>query len=223
MIMAKNVLVCDVPVEKPGEMIPEDAPIRLREPEMRYVSRGALKLIGALDHFQISVRDKIAIDVGASTGGFTEVLLERGASSVHAIDVGTNQLAWRIRSDPRVVSVENYNARNFNPQDFNARFQILVMDVSFISIRLILPALKAGLEPGADAVILFKPQFELGREWITDGGIVKDQDRAKEHLQETLTWAEALGFKSNGWIDSPISGTDGNREYLLHLGYPKES
>lgn len=97
------------------------------------------------------------------------------------------------------------------------------MDVSFISIRLILPALKAGLEPGADAVILFKPQFELGREWITDGGIVKDQDRAKEHLQETLTWAEASGFKSNGWIDSPISGTDGNREYLLHLGYPKES
>jgi 23S rRNA (cytidine1920-2'-O)/16S rRNA (cytidine1409-2'-O)-methyltransferase len=217
LIMAGNVLVNEVPVEKPGERVPLDGVIRLKEAELKYVSRGALKLIEALDFFRVDVRGRLAIDVGASTGGFTEVLLERGARQVYAIDVGTNQLAWRLRSDPRVISRENYNARHFNAADFPERFEILVMDVSFISIRLILPPVMVGLKPGADLVILFKPQFELGREWIKEGGIVEDQSKAVLHLQETLTWARGQGLEPLGWTHSPILGAEGNAEYLVHM------
>jgi 23S rRNA (cytidine1920-2'-O)/16S rRNA (cytidine1409-2'-O)-methyltransferase len=217
MIMAGHVLINETPVLKPGEKIEIGANIRLRVPEMKYVSRGALKLIEAIDHFKIPVKERLAIDIGASTGGFTEVLLERGVRSVHAVDVGTNQLAWRLRSDSRVVVHENYNARYFEPRDFPEKFDLLVMDVSFISVRLILPAVIPGLKPGADAVVLYKPQFELGKEWIGEGGIVRDQTRAKEHLQETLKWAGGIGFESMGWTPSPIQGTDGNLEYLFHL------
>ncbi|MBU6152708.1 MAG: TlyA family RNA methyltransferase [Bdellovibrionales bacterium] len=223
MIMAGHVLVNDVPMVKPGEKVPLDAIVRLREPELKYVSRGALKLVAALDHFEIPVHDRIAIDVGSSTGGFTEVLLERGVRSVHAIDVGTNQLAWKLRSDPRVFSRENYNARYFNPNDFPEKFNLLVMDVSFISLRLILPSIISGLQPSADLILLYKPQFELGREWLTEGGIVRDQERARQHLQETLTWASELGLLTKGWIQSPISGADGNVEYLFHLSQPEKS
>ncbi len=217
MIMAGHVLVNEVPVVKPGEKVEIESKIRLREPELKYVSRGALKLLGALDSFEIKVDGRVGIDIGASTGGFTEVLLERGAKLIHAVDVGTNQLAWRIRSDSRVVVHENYNARNYKSEDFSQQFDILVMDVSFISIRLILPEVLQGLTRGADLVILYKPQFELGKEWIGEGGIVRDQTRSLEHLQETLKWAESLDLRAQGWIQSPISGTDGNVEYLIHF------
>ncbi len=217
MIMAGHVLINEIPVVKPGEKVEQGASIRLREPELKYVSRGALKLMEAIDHFKIPVQDRFAIDVGASTGGFTEVLLERGIKAVHAVDVGTNQLAWRIRSSPRVFVHENYNARHFEPRDFPEKFDLLVMDVSFISVRLILPAVISGLKTDADLVILYKPQFELGKEWIGDGGIVRDQSRAQEHLQETLKWAEDKGFKAIGWTTSPIQGADGNIEYFFHL------
>jgi 23S rRNA (cytidine1920-2'-O)/16S rRNA (cytidine1409-2'-O)-methyltransferase len=219
MVIAGHVLVNEIPVTKSGELVSIEDPIRLREPEMKYVSRAAFKLIGALDHFKVDAAGKIAIDVGSSTGGFTEVLLERGALQVYAIDVGTNQLAWKLRSDPRVVSRENYNARNFKTQDFPATFDLLVMDVSFISMRLILPAVIQGLNQGADLLVLFKPQFELGREQIGEGGIVQNQEHAQTYLRDTLAWAESHNLKNQGWTVSPVTGTDGNTEYLIHWVY----
>jgi 23S rRNA (cytidine1920-2'-O)/16S rRNA (cytidine1409-2'-O)-methyltransferase len=215
MILAGHVLVNDKPIVKAGETVMIDSEIRLREPELKYVSRGALKLKGALEHFGLSADGKIALDVGASTGGFTEVLLEAGATRVYAIDVGTNQLAWKIRNDPRVVSRENCNARHLELKDFPEQPNLLVMDVSFISIKLILPALSRLLAPGSPCVVLFKPQFELGREWIGEGGIVKDQTHAQNVLLEMIEWAKDYGFKAGQTMPSPIQGTDGNHEYLI--------
>jgi 23S rRNA (cytidine1920-2'-O)/16S rRNA (cytidine1409-2'-O)-methyltransferase len=219
MILAGNVLVNEEPIQKAGERVGPDANIRLREPELKYVSRGALKLKAALENFAVDPAGRVALDVGASTGGFTEVLLEKGASRVLTLDVGTNQLAWKIRSDPRVVVREQYNARNFRKEDFNDPATLLVMDVSFISIRLILPAVVQGLLPGSDLVVLYKPQFELGKEWIGAGGIVMDQAVAQEHLRETLNWAIQIGLQPKGTMPSPIQGTDGNAEYLIHWVY----
>jgi 23S rRNA (cytidine1920-2'-O)/16S rRNA (cytidine1409-2'-O)-methyltransferase len=217
MIIAGHVLMNDEPVLKPGTMVSKEANFRLREPELKYVSRGALKLKKAIEHFQIKVTGKIALDVGASTGGFTEILLEYGAEKVHAIDVGTNQLAWKIRSDPRVEWKENYNARYLEQEDFNRTFDIMVMDVSFISIKLILPALQKVMKQGTELVVLFKPQFEVGKEWIEDGGIVRNQDIAQSVMNELVSWAEReVGLAVKGMIPSPILGTDGNHEYLIH-------
>jgi 23S rRNA (cytidine1920-2'-O)/16S rRNA (cytidine1409-2'-O)-methyltransferase len=216
MILAGHVLVNETPITKSGEKVSLESVIRLREPELKYVSRGALKLKGAMEHFGLTAKDKVGLDVGSSTGGFSEVLLESGARKIFAIDVGTNQLAWKIRNDPRVISRENCNARYLEPKDFDEVPEIFVMDVSFISIKLILPAVSALLAPGSPCVVLFKPQFELGREWIGEGGIVKDQEHAKQVLQETIEWAKAHHFVDAQVIDSPIQGTDGNHEYLIY-------
>lgn len=216
MILAGHVIVNDVPVTKAGERVSPASAIRLREPELKYVSRGALKLKAALENFGVSVDGKIGIDVGASTGGFTEILLEKGAIRVHALDSGSNQLAWKLRNDPRVISQENFNARFLKKEDLKEEPQILVMDVSFISIKLILPAVSSILAKGADLVVLFKPQFEVGREWVGEGGIVKDQVHAKQVRDEVITWAGPLGLEHRGTMDSPIQGTDGNHEYLIH-------
>ena len=217
MIIAGNVLVNDEPITKPGTMISTESSLRLREPELKYVSRGALKLKRAIEVFQIAVKGKNALDVGASTGGFTEVLLENGALLVHAIDVGTNQLAWKIRSDSRVVVRENYNARHLEFSDFGIHFDVIVMDVSFISIRLILPSLIKVMKSGTELAVLFKPQFEVGKEHVSDGGIVRDQELAQRFMKETVEWAETeLGLTVKGMIPSPIQGTDGNHEYLIH-------
>ena len=217
MILAGHVLMNDQPVTKPGTMVKKDAPFRLREPELKYVSRGALKLKKALEEFKISVNGKNALDVGASTGGFTEILLENGIQKVHTIDVGTNQLAWKIRSDSRVQARENYNARYLEFDHFNLFFDFMVMDVSFISIRLILPALNKVMKKGTELVVLFKPQFEVGKEWVQDGGIVRDQAIAQRVMEETIQWAkETVGLSVKGMIPSPILGTDGNHEYLIH-------
>jgi 23S rRNA (cytidine1920-2'-O)/16S rRNA (cytidine1409-2'-O)-methyltransferase len=217
MIIAGNVLVNDEPQTKAGRLIDDDAKLRLKEPEFKYVSRGALKLKGAFDHFNIDVKDCIAIDVGASTGGFTEVLLEHGVKKVYAVDVGTNQLAWKIRSDERVVWRENYNARHLKKDDFDVTFDLVVMDVSFISIRMILPALQTVTEKGAKYIILFKPQFELDKALVGEGGIVTDQAEARLALDDVINWAKSIGLHSNGVIDSPILGTEGNREYLIYF------
>ena len=216
MILAGHVLVNETPITKAGEKVSLESAIRLREPELKYVSRGALKLKGAFDHFGLTAKDKIGLDVGASTGGFSEILLETGAKKVFAIDVGTNQLAWKIRNDPRVVSRENCNARYLKASDFEETPEIFVMDVSFISIKLILPAVSEVLAPNSPCVVLFKPQFELGREWIGEGGIVKDQEHAKKTLAETIEWAKTYHFENAQVIDSPIQGTDGNHEYLIY-------
>ncbi len=148
---------------------------------------------------------------------FTEVLLESGANTVHAVDVGTNQLAWKIRSDARVIVKENYNARYLEFDHFNVYFDLIVMDVSFISIRLILPSLLKVMKTGTELAILFKPQFEVGKEFVGDGGIVKDQELAKRVMDDTLIWAkDSLDLSVKGMIPSPILGTDGNHEYLIH-------
>jgi 23S rRNA (cytidine1920-2'-O)/16S rRNA (cytidine1409-2'-O)-methyltransferase len=223
MILAGNVLVNDTPVSKAGEKVAIDASIRLREPEMQYVSRGALKLKAALEHFQLDVRGRVAIDVGASTGGFSEILLENGVTRVYAVDVGTNQLAWKIRNDPRVISLEKYNARNLEPADFPDPLGVAVMDVSFISVRLIIPSLLRVLQPGAIIVILFKPQFEVGPEHVGDGGIVRDQEYAQRVLQQLIEWTTTLGLSHQGVMPSPIQGTDGNTEYLAYWIAPKSN
>lgn len=217
MILAGHVLVNDEPIHKPGTLVSIEAVLRLREPELRYVSRAALKLKKAVEVFELDFKNITAIDVGSSTGGFTEILLEEGAKKVFAVDVGTHQLAWKIRSDSRVVSMENYNARNLDPKDFEILMDVAVMDVSFISIKLILPSLKKILKPGAILVTLFKPQFEVGKEWVEAGGIVKNQEVAQSVMSETVKWAEDhLGFSVKGMIPSPILGTDGNQEYLIY-------
>lgn len=216
MILAGHVLVNDQPVTKAGTSIQDDDQIRLREPELKYVSRGALKLKGALEQFDVSVEGLVALDVGASTGGFTEVLLERGAKKVYAIDVGTNQLAWKIRSDPRVDVREKVNARDLKPEWFSEPIQVAVMDVSFISTRLILPGLVSVLEPGAHLIVLFKPQFEMGREAIGEGGIVRSQAEAEQAFDAWKNAADALSLIRKGSMISPIQGTDGNTEYLAY-------
>ncbi len=217
MILAGSVLVDDVPITKPGTPVKVDSNFRLREPELKYVSRGALKLKKAIEAFNINVKDKIALDVGSSTGGFTEVLLENGIKKVHAVDVGTNQMAWKIRSDNRVIVKENFNARHLTFEDFETNFDIIVMDVSFISVKLILPALDKVMKVGTELVVLFKPQFEVGKEFVQDGGIVRDQELALKVMNEIMEWAKLnIKLSVKEMIPSPILGTDGNHEYLIH-------
>ncbi len=179
-----------------------------------YVSRGALKLKAAFEQFGVIAKNKIAIDVGASTGGFTDYLLEQGASKVFAIDSGTNQLAEKLRCDSRVVSMEKYNARNLLKEDFDAQIEIAVMDVSFISQTLIIPSLSAILAEEAVFVSLIKPQFEAGREAVGKGGIVKNPASRALAIHKVVDCAKENGFDLCGLIMSPIKGGDGNTEYL---------
>src|SRR5215212_7797815 len=173
LILAGDVLVDEQPVTKAGHLVPEEAVIRVKQPP-KFVSRGGFKLEGALDHFGISAQDKVCLDVGASTGGFTECLLQRGARKVFAFDVGTNQLVWKLRSDPRVVSRENFNVRHLQPSDVGEEVDLIVADVSFISLTLVLPPAVLSLKPGGEAVVLIKPQFELSKEEVGRGGIVRE-------------------------------------------------
>ncbi len=218
LIIAGHVLVADTPVTKPGHAVPEaeQGQIRVRGEEHPYVSRGALKLVAALDAFHIPVHDRVGLDVGASTGGFTEVLLERGAVKVFALDVGHNQLHWKIRTDPRVVVHERVNARSLEFEQLGRTMDLIVMDVSFISITKILPALLQFMTPGTDLVTLIKPQFEVGREAVGKGGIVTSEEARAGAVAEVSRSAESLGLRRFGLIDSPIKGTDGNHEYLAH-------
>ena len=217
LILAGEVRIGTRVAAKPSEKITPDAVIELRE-KPRFVSRGGLKLEAALTEFGIDVAGAVALDVGASTGGFTDCLLQRGASRVHAFDVGTNQLVWKLRSDPRVRSRENFNCRRLTPDDVGEPVDIAVMDLSFISLTLVLPAVVPCVRPGGSIVCLIKPQFELSPERISKGGIVRDEtarDEAVDRIrswvgtQPDLTWA--------GLMPSPITGTDGNIEFLAWL------
>jgi 23S rRNA (cytidine1920-2'-O)/16S rRNA (cytidine1409-2'-O)-methyltransferase len=217
LILAGQVLVNDQPGLKPGSLIPLDAILRVKEPP-RYVSRGGLKLEGALNHFQIDVTGLIALDVGASTGGFTDCLLQHGATRVYAYDVGTNQLVWKLRDDPRVICRENFNVRHMTPADVPELVDLIVADVSFISLTLVLPPAFAVLKPGGHAVVLIKPQFELTREDIGPGGIVRDPEahaRACQRIQDFVQSQPDLEWR--GLVESSIQGTDGNREFLAHF------
>ncbi len=215
-IQRGHVAVDGVTVRKPGVLIAKDAAIASTDPAGGYVSRAALKLADGLDRFAFDPSDKIALDLGASTGGFTQVLLERGARRVHAIDVGHGQLHPRIAADTRVHSVEGLNARDLTLVDLGEAPQVVVSDMSFISLKLALgPALTLAA-PGAFGLFLVKPQFEVGRENIGKGGLVRDPARGEEAARSVARWLDGRdGWSVDGLIPSPIAGGDGNREFLL--------
>jgi 23S rRNA (cytidine1920-2'-O)/16S rRNA (cytidine1409-2'-O)-methyltransferase len=220
LILAGQILCGDKPVDKAGERLSQGAALRMRGEPMPYVSRGGLKLAHALDTFNVDVAGAVAVDVGASTGGFTDCLLQRGASRVYCIDVGHGQLDWKIASDPRVVVIDRTNIRHMPPERIPEPCALAVVDVSFISLRLVLPALPALLVPGAPAVVLVKPQFEVGREKVGKGGIVRDDTDRRQAIVDVAVAAQALGFTVVGETTSPITGGKGNVEFLLHLRVP---
>jgi 23S rRNA (cytidine1920-2'-O)/16S rRNA (cytidine1409-2'-O)-methyltransferase len=220
LILAGQVRVNGVPVTKAGAAVDPGAAIELETPDHPYVGRGGLKLAHALDTFGIAVEGRTALDIGASTGGFTDVLLQRGVRLVVALDVGHAQLDWKIRSDPRVVVRERLNARALTAADLPRDalpLQIVTADVSFISLRHILPALPPLLAAGADVIALVKPQFEAGRSEVGKGGIVRDEAVHARVVDEVSAAALALGLSRAGVTESPITGMEGNREFLLHL------
>jgi 23S rRNA (cytidine1920-2'-O)/16S rRNA (cytidine1409-2'-O)-methyltransferase len=220
MILAGQVRVNGALVSKAGQAVADDADVALVEPEHPYVGRGGVKLAHALDVFEIDVTGRLALDVGASTGGFTDVLLRRGAAKVVAVDVGHGQLDWTIRKDPRVVVLERVNARalaaDHLPADARV-FAIATLDVSFISLRLVLPAIVPLMAPAADVLALVKPQFEAGRDEVGKGGLVRDSTVHARVIEEVSAAADALGLTRLAMTESPITGAEGNREFFLHL------
>ena len=208
--------------DKPGEKIDEATELKLKGEKLKYVSRGGLKLEKALNQFDLSVEGKITIDIGASTGGFTDVMLQNGASQVFSVDVGTNQLAWKLRNDPRVISMEQFNFRYAEPDDFEATPNFASIDVSFISLDLILPALHRILAENGQVVALVKPQFEAGREQIGKNGIIKDPKIHLAVLEKVAAFAGTHGFAVMGVDYSPIQGGHGNIEFLMYLEKKEE-
>lgn len=217
MVMAGVVLVDEQRVEKPSHQFDPNSSIRIKgndDPTSRYVGRGGLKLEAALREFKIDVAGLNCLDVGASTGGFTHCLLQNGAQRVTAIDVGHNQIDWRLRNDPRVEVREGVNARYLQPEDFPQLFDLAVMDVSFISATKVLPAIVPLIAPGGAVVTLIKPQFEVGRGEVGSGGIVRDPAKRQRVIEEVNNAARELGLKVVAVIESPIAGAEGNVEYL---------
>ena len=220
LILAGQVRVDGVVVSKAGTPVKPDAAVTLDQRDHPYVGRGGVKLAHALETFGIAVEDRLALDVGASTGGFTDVMLRRGARRVVALDVGHGQLDWKLRTDPRVVVLEKINARTLTPEQLPEdarRFDLVTMDVSFISVRQVLPALVPVLAAGADLVVLVKPQFEAGREEVGKGGLVRDAAVQARTVEDVTAAANALGLTRVAAVESPITGTEGNREFFLHL------
>jgi 23S rRNA (cytidine1920-2'-O)/16S rRNA (cytidine1409-2'-O)-methyltransferase len=214
LIMAGEVFIDGQKASKPGQTIAPGSVIEVAS-KLRYVGRGGLKLEAALEHFAIDVNGLIAADFGSSTGGFTDCLLQHGAARVHAIDVGTNQLDWRLRSDPRVVVHEGVNARYIELTDLGEPVDVAVCDVSFISATLILPAMTKVLKHEGRIVVLIKPQFEAGRGQVGKGGIVRDPALHEAACAKVRAAAEGLGF-TTGIIPSPVTGAEGNKEFLLY-------
>ena len=216
LVMAGVVLVDEKRAEKPSELFSSDARIRLKggSESGRYVGRGGLKLEKALDEFGIDPSGTVCLDIGASTGGFTDCLLQRGAIKVYAIDVGTNQLDWKLRADPRVVVREQVNARLLQKTDFEYEFDLIVMDVSFISVTKIIPAAIPLMKDAAKMVVLIKPQFEVGKGEVGKGGIVRDPEKHEQVVKSVIDFVRGVGLVDNGVIDSPILGAEGNKEFL---------
>lgn len=214
--MSGVVLVDERRVDKPSQLFAFDSLIRLKglSAESKYVSRGGLKLEKALEHFDICPAAYVCLDIGSSTGGFTDCLIQLGAERVIAIDAGTNQLDWRLRSDPRVEVRENTNARYLTPQDLSERPDLIVVDVSFISVTKILPALVPLLKEAGKIVILIKPQFEVGKGEVGKGGIVREPEKHQKAVEAVNDFAVGLGLNVVGVIDSPILGAHGNKEFL---------
>ncbi|MGC2160874.1 MAG: TlyA family RNA methyltransferase [Silvibacterium sp.] len=218
LILAGRVLVDEQKVEKPGHAVAVTAAVRLLGEDLRYVGRGGLKLEAAIEHWKIDLNGKFCLDVGASTGGFTDCMLQHGAGRVLAIDTGYGQIADRLRRDPRVALMERTNARKLTPGELAAGIEFLAMDVSFISATLVLPAVLAAIGGDSllEAVILVKPQFEAGRENVGKGGIVRDPAAHRLAIERVRACAAKAGGRNLEMIDSPILGAEGNKEFLLH-------
>ena len=220
MILAGEVRIDGTPSAKAGALVPVDREITLVTPDHPYVGRGGVKLAHVLETFGISVQGKEALDIGASTGGFTDVLLQRGAAHVVALDVGHGQLDWRLRNDPRVVTLERVNARSIHPDRLPStlqHFDIVTIDVSFISLKQIVPVVPALLNPGADVLALVKPQFEAGRAEVSKKGLIHDPAVHARVVDEVSTAAYKVGLTPVAVTPSPITGMEGNREFFLHL------
>ncbi len=216
-IMAGNILVKEQKIDKAGTLIDEDSPIRLLGERLKYVSRGGLKLEGALDDFKVDPKGKICLDIGASTGGFTDCLLQRGAAKVYAVDVGYGQLDLKIRNNKKVVVIEKTNARGLTTEDIKDNISLCVMDVSFISILKVLPALKELLSDDGEIVSLVKPQFEAEKGQVGKGGVIRDDSIRETIVEKVINGSKELGFTVIGKTDSPITGADGNKELFVHL------
>ncbi len=214
-IFSGQVLVNGQKQDKAGAPVPEDAELRILGEMLRYVSRGGLKLEAALTEFHLPVEGVIALDVGASTGGFTDCLLQQGAQKVYAVDVGYGQMAWKIRQDPRVIVIERVNIREMAPALVPEPVDLAVIDVSFISLEKVIPRVRNFLKPDGAIVALIKPQFEVGKEHVGKGGIVRDEAARTAAVKRIEDFIRGLGFDVKGIIPSPITGQDGNVEYLI--------
>ena len=217
MIMAGNVYVDNQKCDKPGETVSEDAQIEMRGSTLKYVSRGGLKLEKAMQCFPIELEGKTCMDIGASTGGFTDCMLQNGAKRVYSVDVGYGQLAWQLRQDPRVVNLERTNARHLTREQVPEEIDFFSVDVSFISLRIILPAVRPLLRDGGRAVCLIKPQFEAGREKVGKKGVVRDKAVHEEVVAVICDFAVQNGYSVLGLTFSPVKGPEGNIEYLVFL------
>ena len=216
LILSGNILVDGIKIEKAGKAVPEDAEIVVKE-TLRYVGRGGLKLEEAIRSFNLNVKDKSAIDIGASTGGFTDCLLQHGAKKVYAVDVGYGQLHWRLRQDPRVINIEKTHILKLDWRLIQDPIDIATVDLSFISVTRIFPVLCEHLQQSATVIILVKPQFEVGKGEVGKGGIVRNMDKIQKAVDKVISHAVKAGFKVRGLINSPITGQKGNIEYLLYL------
>lgn len=216
MVMAGVVLADERRIDKPSELVDVAAAIRIKDSiaSQKYASRAGEKLAAALDHFHIRVHQCVCLDVGSSTGGFTDCLLQRGAEKVYAVDSGTNQMIWRLRNDARVDLREQTNARELRPEDFPSLMDLIVMDVSFISATTIIPALVPLMKPGGKMVVLIKPQFEAARGEVGEGGIIRDVEQQRKIVNDVNEFAKNYGLRCAGTIGSPILGQKGNREFL---------
>ena len=216
LILAGRVFVNGVKSEKPGREVAADSLIEIKE-DLPYVSRGGLKLKAALDSFKVSVKDLYIMDAGASTGGFTDCLLQYGAAGILAVDVGYGQFAWKLRTDPRVVLVERTNIRYFEKSLVPFKLDAIVADLSFISLRLVLEKLRDLIPVGAWMIVLVKPQFEVGRDGVERGGVVRSRPKMMAAVENVKRFADTVGLTPAGLIESPIKGPKGNTEFLLHL------
>jgi 23S rRNA (cytidine1920-2'-O)/16S rRNA (cytidine1409-2'-O)-methyltransferase len=225
-VLAGKVLVNGQKIDKSGTLIDESSEIRLLGDDLKYVGRGGLKLERALEHWKIDVHDCVCLDVGASTGGFTDCLLQHGAARVIAIDTGQGQIAFRLRTDPRVRLLEKTNARYLTREQLGEEVGLIAMDVSFISAALVLPAVISAAFPedinkrsGRELIVLVKPQFEVGRDFVGKGGIVRDPIAQEQAVQKIRAAVQSLGGNSIDVIESPILGAEGNREFLLYAKF----
>ncbi len=216
MILAGQVLMNGQKVDKAGTFVPTDADVRILGERLRYVSRGGLKLEAALREFTVDVQGRTALDVGASTGGFTDCLLQHGCTKVYAVDVGYGQMAWKLRQDPRVIIIERVNIRHIDPALVPEPVDIAVIDVSFISLEKVVPSILQFLKAHAEIIALIKPQFEVGKELVGKGGIVRDEGARTAAVERVTNVIRETGFDIKGVVPSPITGQDGNVEFLIH-------